>query len=77
MKQFLAYEAYVTHREMLHQEAAITTRLVPAWTAYERGVEALNASTTTIEQRESYSRKGLTLSDLGIKVHGAIIFGHS
>ncbi len=68
MRRFLAYEAYVAHHEIVHEEASLTSRLVPAWIAYERGVEALSASIVAIEHKDSCGRKGLTLSDLGIKV---------
>jgi hypothetical protein len=69
MRRFLAYEAYVAHHEIVQEEAATTSRLVPAWNTYERGVEALNAYTLAIEHKDSCGRKGLTLSDLGIKVY--------
>ena len=68
MKRFLTYEAYVAHNEIMNEEASSTSKMIPAWTTYERGVEALATSTTAIDQRETQSRKGLTLSDLGIKV---------
>jgi hypothetical protein len=68
MKRFLAYEAYVAYHEIVHEEAHSTSRMVPAWPTYERGVEALSAHVNTVEQRELGGRKGMTLSDLGIKV---------
>jgi hypothetical protein len=68
MRRFLAYGAYVAHHEIVHEEASSTSRLVPAWVAYERGVEALSASIVAIEHKETCGRKGLTLSDLEIKV---------
>lgn len=68
MKRFLAYEAYVAYHEIIHEEANSTARIVPAWPAYERGVEALSASVNTLEQKEAFGRKGLTFADLGIKV---------
>ncbi|KIW08936.1 uncharacterized protein PV09_00852 [Verruconis gallopava] len=66
-RRFLAYEAYVAHHGIIQEEANITSKFIPSWTAYERGVEALNVSTTSIEHKDACSRKGLTLSDLGIK----------
>jgi hypothetical protein len=68
MRRFLAYEAYVAHNEIMKQDAN-TSRMLPTWPEYEHGVEALAASTTSINHREVNSRKGLTFSDLLIKVH--------
>lgn len=68
MRRFLTYEAYVAHNGIMNDEASSTSRLIPAWDSYERGVEALAASTTALDQRDFQARKGLTLGDLGIKV---------
>ena len=75
MKRFLAYEAYVAYHEIVHEEASITSRLIPTWSTYERGVEALSASINAIDQKEACARKGMTLSDLGIKVSMSTVQG--
>jgi hypothetical protein len=69
MRRFLAYEAYVAHNDIMDRDALLTSRMIPTWPAYERGVEALAASTTSINNREAESRKGLTFPDLLIKVN--------
>ena len=77
MKRFLAYEAYLAYHEIIHEEAHSMSRLVPAWSAYERGVEALSASLNALEQKEALGRKGLTFSDLGIKVSIHTYYEHA
>lgn len=68
MKRFLAYEAYVAYHEIVHEEANSTSRIIPTWPTYERGVEALSASVNALSQKDACARKGMTLADLGIKV---------
>ena len=68
MKRFLAYEAYVAYHEIVHEEASSTLRIIPTWSTYERGVEALSGSVNALSQKDVCVRKGMTLSDLGIKV---------
>jgi hypothetical protein len=68
MGRFLAYEAYVSHNAMMDHDASSTSRIIPTWSAIERGVEALATSTTSINNREANNRKGLTFTDLLIKV---------
>jgi hypothetical protein len=67
MRRFLAYEAYVANNEIMKQDAS-TSRMLPTWPTYEHGVEALAASTTSINHREVNSRKALSFADLLIKV---------
>lgn len=68
MKRFQAYEGYVAYHEIIHAEASSAAKFVPSWPTYERGVEALSASVNAVDKKEVFKRKGLTLSDLGIKV---------
>jgi hypothetical protein len=67
MTRFLTYEAYVANNEVMEEDASSTSRLIPTWAAYERGVEALASSTNSIYHHEARNRKGLTFSDLLIK----------
>ncbi|KAF2435530.1 hypothetical protein EJ08DRAFT_580532 [Tothia fuscella] len=67
MRRFLAYEAYVAHNTFMDQDASFTSRMIPTWSAIERGVEVLATSTNSINHRDANSRKGLTFSDLLIK----------
>ncbi|KAF1988659.1 hypothetical protein K402DRAFT_402830 [Aulographum hederae CBS 113979] len=67
LKRFLAYEAFAAHNDILGRDAASTSRMIPMWYSYERGIEALSSSLTSIDHREASSKKGLTLADLLIK----------
>jgi hypothetical protein len=68
MIRFLAYEAYVANSEIMDRDASSTSLMLPTWPVYERGIEALASSTTSINNREASGRKGLTFPDLLIKV---------
>ncbi|KAI9870394.1 MAG: hypothetical protein M1830_004299 [Pleopsidium flavum] len=67
MNRFFAYEEYGAKYEMMVQDMASTYSSIPNWHAYERGIEALANSLTSINGREANSRKGLTFGDLLIK----------
>jgi hypothetical protein len=68
MSRFFAYEEYGAKYELMLQEVASKFKTIPAWHAYEKGIECLASSLASINNRDSESRKGLTLSDLLIKV---------
>lgn len=68
MNRFFAYEEYGAKYEMMAQDMAATYNSIPGWHAYERGIEALANSLTSMNGREAHSRKGLTFNDLLIKV---------
>ena len=68
MNRFFAYEEYGAKYELMVQDMAATYTTIPNWHAYERGIEALANSLTSINGREAHSRKGLTFGDLLIKV---------
>lgn len=70
MRRFLVYEAWAAHSESMHKDVLSTYRSVPAWPAFERGLESLATLETSINSRESNNRKGLTLPDMLIKVSG-------
>ena len=72
MKRFLAYEEYGAKYEMMVQDVASTHKSIPTWHAYERGIEALANSLTSVNKDGSPRRKGLTFEDLIIKV-GSIL----
>lgn len=73
MNRFFAYEEYGAKYEMMVQDMASTYSSIPNWNAYERGIEALANSLTSINGREANSRKGLTFGDLLIKVDFATL----
>lgn len=68
MNRFFAYEEYGAKYEMMVQDMTATYNSIPDWHAYERGIEALANSLTSMNGREAHSRKGLTFGDLLIKV---------
>lgn len=69
MHRFFAYEEYGAKYEMMVQDMAATSNSIPDWHVYERGIEALANSLTSMNGREAHSRKGLTFGDLLIKVY--------
>ena len=77
MKRFFTYEEYGAKYELMVQDVASTYKTVPSWHAYEKGIESLASFITSINNREAYSKKGLTFSDLLIKVtHNPITHYH-
>ena len=50
------------------QLVASTSKTIPSWAAFERGIEALMNSMLPKRQTEVGQKKGLTLEDLLIKV---------
>jgi hypothetical protein len=68
MKRFFTYEEYGAKYELMVRDVASTYKTVPSWHAYEKGIESLASFITSINNREAYSKKGLTFSDLLIKV---------
>lgn len=45
-----------------------TSKMIPNWHAYERGIEALANTLAPTSGRDGPSKKGLTFGDLLIKV---------
>lgn len=68
MKRFFAYEEYGAHWTTMSQDLTSVCRTMPAWQAYERGLEALSKVLASENNRDASSRKALTFSDLLIKV---------
>lgn len=68
MRRFFTYEEYGSKYEMMVKDVASTHKSMPAWNAYEKGIEALANCVTSINSRDANSRKGLTFADLLIKV---------
>jgi hypothetical protein len=67
MNRFFAYEEYGAKYEMMVHDVAASYKSMPAWRAYEKGIETLAASVTSINNRKAQSHKGLTFGDLLIK----------
>ena len=68
MRRFFAYEEYGAKYELMVEDVASTYKHIPNFAAYEKGIEALASSLMSISSRAAQDRKGLTLSDLLIKV---------
>ena len=66
--RFFVYEEYGAKYELMLRDLTSTSRTIPNWHAYERGIEALANSLTPSSSQGEVSRKGLTFEDLLIKV---------
>jgi len=67
MKRFLAHEAFAVYKDAMDRDAASISKMIPDWATFERGLETLSRSTTSIINRDVTWRKALTFSDLLIK----------
>ncbi|KAI9846628.1 MAG: hypothetical protein M1838_001227 [Thelocarpon superellum] len=67
MKRFFAYEEYGAKYEIMVDDVAASYKSIPTWSAYEKGIEALASSLTSINARTAQDHKGLTFGDLLIK----------
>lgn len=68
MHRFFAYEEYGAKYELMVKDLASTSRTMPNWDIYQKGLEALAASLASINTQNSRAKKGLTVGDLLIKV---------
>ena len=68
MSRFFVYEEYGARYETMLCDMTATSKAIPNWHAYERGIEALANTLAPTSGREGFSRKGLTFGDLLIKV---------
>ena len=68
MSRFFAYEEYSAEYEASKKDMIATSKNIPNWHAYERGIEALANSLAPSRKEDAYNRKGLTFEDLLIKV---------
>ncbi len=68
MTRFFVYEEYGAKYESMLHNMATTSKQIPNWHAYERGIEALAHSLLSNNSNRGTSRKGLTFEDLLIKV---------
>ena len=75
MGRFFVYEEYGARYEMMLRNMAWTSKNMPDWHAYVRGMEALANALTPQKNPEDVSRKGLTFEDLLIKVSKSLMRG--
>ena len=68
MARFFVYEEYGASYESMLYDMNLTSKNIPNWQAYERGIEALANTLAPDNSREDGNRKGLTFGDLLIKV---------
>lgn len=68
MTRFFVYEEYGAKYESMLHDMAMTSKQIPTWHAYERGIEALAHSLISSNSYGRTNRKGLTFEDLLIKV---------
>ena len=69
MNRFFAYEEYGAKYELMVKDVASTYRTLPQWEAYQKGLEALAASLSSLNSQHERSKKSLTVGDLLIKVN--------
>ncbi|MCJ1426910.1 hypothetical protein MMC29_004813 [Sticta canariensis] len=67
MGRFFVYEEYGAKYESMLLEMTSTSKAIPNFQVYERGIEALAHSLASTSTRTSYNRKGMTFEDLLIK----------
>ncbi len=72
MMRFFVYEEYGAKYELMLRDLTSTSRSIPNWHAYERGIEALANSLASSSTQGEICRKGLTFEDLLIKVRRSI-----
>lgn len=75
LRRFFLYEEYGAKYESMLRNMAMLSKIIPKWSAYERGIEALVNSLFPRHGVLDRSRKGLTLEDLLIKVKGTNPYG--
>lgn len=68
MGRFFIYEEYGANYESMLLDMTSTSKTIPNWHVYERGIEALANSLASADNRAVCSKKGLTFEDLLIKV---------
>jgi hypothetical protein len=68
MHRFFVYEEYGAKYEMMVKDVASTYSTIPQWDVYQKGLEALAASLSSINNQHEHLKKSLTLGDLLVKV---------
>jgi hypothetical protein len=68
MNRFFVYEEYGAKYELMIKDVASAYRTVPQWEAYQKGIEALASSLSSINSQHNNSKKALTIGDLLVKV---------
>ena len=75
MKRFFLYEEYGAKYEMMIKDVASAYRTIPQWEVYQKGLETLASSLTSINSHlGGSSKKALTIGDLLVKVKSPFDF---
>lgn len=67
MSRFFIYEEYGAQYESMLRDMISTSKTIPNWHVYERGIEALANSWASTTNGSTQTKKGLTFEDLLIK----------
>ena len=68
MNRFFLYEEYGAKYEMMIKDVASAYRTMPQWEVYQKGLEALASSLSSINSQLDGTKKALTVGDLLVKV---------
>lgn len=72
MSRFFIYEEYGAQYESMLRDMTSTSKTIPNWHVYERGIEALANSLASTNNCSTPTKKGLTFEDLLIKARGKV-----
>ncbi|CZR50979.1 uncharacterized protein PAC_00854 [Phialocephala subalpina] len=67
MNRFFVYEEYGAKYEIMLKDLATAYRTIPQWETFQRGLEALASSLSSINSQQENARKALTIGDLLVK----------
>ena len=70
MSRLFIYEEYGAQYESMLRDMTSTSKTIPNWHVYERGIEALANSLASPNSGSTHTKKGLTFEDLLIKASG-------
>jgi hypothetical protein len=68
MSRFFIYEEYGAKYEMMIKEVASAYRTMPQWETYQKGLEALASSLSSMNGQQDNPKKAMTIGDLLVKV---------
>jgi hypothetical protein len=81
MHRFFVYEEYGAKYESMVRDISSTHRTMPQWDIYQKGLEVLAASLSSINNQNEHLNKSLTVGDLLVKVRtipfGLLVHGGS
>lgn len=72
MQSFFAYEEYGAKYDLMARDLASTYQTLGTDDSFEKGIEVLSRTLDSMKIRSEHGRKGMTFSDLVIKVRSTI-----